>query len=665
MKAYRCQSLILHISFFLLAILIIPFPVMASGAADSTPVTNTTFQPQADQLLALLKAKNPNREHPRLLARSADFANLRARLASKDPRLSSWYGVLKRSGEKMLTQPPETYRLPDGVRLLEISRSVLNRLTTLSLLYQIDKDQKWVDRAWKELAAVCNTDPSNTFQDWHPVHYLDTAEMCTAVALSYDWLYQALDDKQKQTIRDTILHYALEQALPIYRKHNWWADVSHNWNAVCNGGMTLGALAIGDEGEQYGSVSAEVLASAIASVPKMLKEYGPDGGWIEGPGYWAYGTTYAANMIAGLDSALGSDFGLASIQGFSQTADDPIFLTGPKGAFNYADASPDYVKAPVLLWLAGRFNHPDAAVFHDAMAGKGIGGPLDLIWALSGPAASSTAGVERPLRNDVYFRTIEVVGLHSAISKPEDLFVGFKAGNNKANHGDLDLGSFVMDALGERWVLDLGADNYNMPGYFSTGEKGQRWTYYRKRAESHNTLLINPGAGPDQSPSAHASMSRFGAGIERSFAIADLSPAWKLKTGSVVRGIMLYDHKRRVVVQDEIKLEKSSEVYWLLHTKAKVNTGDRPDTLLLSIGNKNMKVQVISPSNAVLSFFAAQPLPNSPDPVGQNKNVGITTIAIHLPEVRETNICVSLEPEDSLGTLEDPVMMPLSAWDSK
>jgi len=28
-------------------------------------------------------------------------------------------------------------------------------------------------------------------------------------------------------------------------------------------------------------------------------------------------------------------------------------------------------------------------------------------------------------------------------------FVGFKAGDNKANHSNLDIGSFVLDALGK------------------------------------------------------------------------------------------------------------------------------------------------------------------------------------------------------------------------
>jgi hypothetical protein len=63
--------------------------------------------------------------------------------------------------------------------------------------------------------------------------------------------------------------------------------------------------------------------------------------------------------------------------------------------------------------------------------------------------------------------------LRSEWENPQALCVAFKAGDNKANHSHLDLGSFVFDAAGVRWAMDLGADNYNLPGYFGK----QRWDY--------------------------------------------------------------------------------------------------------------------------------------------------------------------------------------------
>ena len=69
-------------------------------------------------------------------------------------------------------------------------------------------------------------------------------------------------------------------------------------------------------------------------------------------------------------------------------------------------------------------------------------------------------------------------------------YVAAKGGRADAHHGHLDLGTFVLDALGQRWAVQLGADNYDLPGYF---DEDHRWSYYRCRTEGQNTLTVNSG----------------------------------------------------------------------------------------------------------------------------------------------------------------------------
>ena len=45
-----------------------------------------------------------------------------------------------------------------------------------------------------------------------------------------------------------------------------------------------------------------------------------------------------------------------------------------------------------------------------------------------------------------------------------------------------NLGNFELDALGVRWVRDLGADNYNLPGYWDK-KRGGKETRGHGRAE--------------------------------------------------------------------------------------------------------------------------------------------------------------------------------------
>ena len=87
-----------------------------------------------------------------------------------------------------------------------------------------------------------------------------------------------------------------------------------------------------------------------------MHEFRPDGGWGEGPGYWRYATEYNVYLLAALKTALGADYGLSKMPGFSETGDFPIYFAGPTGkTFNYADAHSSWHGAPQLFWLAVTF----------------------------------------------------------------------------------------------------------------------------------------------------------------------------------------------------------------------------------------------------------------------------------------------------------------------
>jgi len=203
----------------------------------------------------------------------------------------------------------------------------------------------------------------------------------------------------------------------------------------------------------------------------------------------------------------------------------------------------------------------------------------DLIW-YAGPGKSPTAA-SLPL--DRYYRAAEVVVLRSAWEDRNALFTGFKAGDNKANHSHLDLGSFVFDALGVRWAVDMGADNYNLPGYFG----GQRWNYYRLRAEGQNTIVVNPGDGPDQDPSAATKITHFQSTPQKAFAVADLTPAYKKHATLVLRGVAMLD-RSRLLIQDELKAENAIDAWWFMHTSADIQLGADGRSATLSADGSNV-----------------------------------------------------------------------------
>ncbi len=279
--------------------------------------------PPATNILARL-----NQGHPRLLAAAEDFAQLKQRVAA-DSQLQAWHTKLRSEAEEILSAAPSRYEIPDGKRLLATSRRVMRRVYTLALLHRLDGDPRYAERAWQELAAAA------AFPDWNPRHFLDTAEMTHAFAIGYDWLYDVWTPEQRATLRRAMVEKGLKPALKLYRARSGWTRSRHNWNQVCNGGIGMGALALAEVEPQ---LAGEVLHGALESIQLAMAEFAPDGAWKEGPGYWNYATFYNVVFLAGLQTALGTDFGLSRMAAFDQTGLFPIYLTGPLGrTFNYAD----------------------------------------------------------------------------------------------------------------------------------------------------------------------------------------------------------------------------------------------------------------------------------------------------------------------------------------
>jgi len=232
--------------------------------------------PPAAEIIARL-----HKEHPRLLASAEEIAALKKRIES-DTKLAGWKASLEKQANDIISAAPSRYEIPDGLRLLATSRRVVDRVYTLALLYRLDGDKRYAERAWAELNAAAN------FTNWNTRHFLDTAEMTHGFAIGYDWLYDVWTDEQRALLRRAMIEKGLTPALELYRKHAGYTRMRHNWNQVCNGGIGMGALAIADAEPQ---LAGEILHDVLESLPLAMAEFAPDGAWKEGPGYWNYATS--------------------------------------------------------------------------------------------------------------------------------------------------------------------------------------------------------------------------------------------------------------------------------------------------------------------------------------------------------------------------------------
>jgi len=634
------------------------FSVVPGSALVQAGITNA--QPAESALLNTL-AQN----HPRLFATPERFARLRDTWQSASPsQPKTWAQSAINGANTILSQAPVTYSPDVRDTILSQAQIAKDRLYKLGLAWQLTGQTNYAERAWAELEAVA------AFPDWHPAHFLDTAELTHACAIGYDWLYHYWTADRRAVIRGAIITNGLNAGLSQYTSNAGWSkSTGNNWNMVCNGGLTIGALALGTESE---SLVENILNRAINSTRPVWAHFTTDNGaWYEGPGYWNYTTEYGIRMLAALENALGSDFAIGATLNLSETGLAPIFSVGSTGKlFNFADASAGGAqRGPVFQWLARRHGQP----LYTGWQNMGNGGALDALWwdgqsatladlamppdmAFHGPAGTA-------------FQPQEMVTLRGNWTDARTTFIGCKSGEMGAPHGNLDAGTFVLDALGKRWFHDLGADNYALPGYFSdTPSSGtDRWDYYRMRPEGQNTLTINPSSGPDMTLYAVARLIAYqsepsGSG---SFAIHDLTPVYTGMT-RVWRGCRLLGARNQMLLQDEILASSGKTVWWFAHIAyPATEVAISPDgtAAMLTQGADRLWCKILS-GGGTFQLRDATPLPTSPDPDGQNTNDDFKKLAILLTGVTNTTLAVWFVP---LASGEQPPsatpdLSPLNTW---
>jgi len=571
--------------------------------------------------------------HPRLVLTNQGLDQLKERINAQ-PELKKMAENILSKASSLLDVSPVTCDLSDhrGL-LLAKSTECVDRMYVLGIAYRLTGNASFADRAKKELLSVC------AFPDWNPTHFLDTAEMSHGVGIGYDWFYDSLG-KDRDTVRQALIEKGLEQG---FGPHNWRKRCNHNWNFVCNGGLVMGALAVMDEWQEGG---ARTVRDAVTFLPNALKTYSPDGGWNEGPGYWSYATRYLAYCLTAMETALGTDFGLSESEGLDETGDFRIHAIGPTRLyFNFADAHDHCGSASEMYWLSGRFRKPFYARHEWSISGADGVDPWRLLWYDS----ALLTGESKRVPFDRLFEGTGVAFLRSSWRDPKAVYIGIKGGDNRANHSHLDMGTFVLDALGTRWALDLGRDSYALPGYFL----GKRWDYYRLRTEGHNTLVFN---GENQQYQAASRFLRFESKPGKRFAILDLTEGYHPHAERVLRGVRLLKGDR-VLLQDQIVLPGDTQVVWSMHTRASIELMGRQATLRRD--GQTMELLALLPEEAV--FEKRSTHTKAPE----NLNEGVEKLLLRAPRPTERALVFSvlftpLRPDQQRSSPVRP--RPMSQW---
>lgn len=481
---------------------------------------------------------------------------------------------------------------PNNGQRLNESGEYATEIMELAMAYQITRDVKYLRLAYDYMVALGN------WQHWGPGHFLNCADATTPYALAFDWLFNAFEEYSDEYGFDTTElagyifwrgvyegYCSVTGKVNLYGRSSnsgLFSSSANNWNAVCSSGMMIGALAVMGYSNYEGSL--KTTRSEIADVDYAtwdeyrdtlvkrllfdlpnygIDEYGTDGSYVEGSGYWAYGTNTYFKMAAALLSAAGSSYGLMDSWGMDRTCYYALHSeSSDYSTWNYNDGGSGNQDTSMFMFVGQYYGDLGLAYLRDVHLANG---KKVTVYDLAYYQKLEAQDVDLSL--DYNMESIEAVVVRSDW-EPGALYAGIMGGSNQVSHGDIDCGNFIYYNKGIRWLYDMGSDNYNSYGYFNYNLDA-RYRYFRKNCEGQNVVFIS-----SQQTKLPAGQEQYGYGelLEwfsndyGAYAIYDNTSAYGDFGTDVKRGMLFTNNRETFVIQDEITLGSVEEITWVVQT---------------------------------------------------------------------------------------------------
>ncbi len=613
-------------SYFFLTIMMIHLAPSDSIADRKSPKKTNLFQAQEFKLQNPVNPawlKENLRPRPRVMLTPERLETLRVAV-TKDGLVKDYYAWIKRTADDLLNEKP-LVREKKGKRLLHVSRQALSRISCLALAARLEpENEKYLQRLNDEILAV------SAFEDWNPSHFLDTGEMALAVSIGLDWCHDLLPAETIRVGKDALVKHALEAGM-IDTGSGSWQHKHNNWNQVCHGGLSAAAITVA---EDHPELASKTLARALENIPYGLEAYQPDGLYPEGVSYWIYGTIYSTFTSELYESAFGTDFGLKESPGFLESAHCSTLMVAPSGMnYDFFDCATHMVPIhhwPLMAWFDLQLDgerYYDQQQFAEALSrvqerGKGVFWmeALPILWL-------AEAEFKEPLSDlpeSWLARGHNPVFIFRKNDDPRGFYFGAKGGQPNLAHGNMDAGSFIYEIDGHRWLVDTGNQNYGAlekvmgDELWSSKQDSSRWSLLTKNNFGHSTVTVNgKHHRVDQAASVRQlDPNNYEINLTEVFG-GDVEQATRLITRQGDYGIR---------IQDTVMPNAATQsVVSSFLTTDKVSLED--DAIILSNGDKVLKIQITSPGNVEKSVVSLDPPPLSYD----RQIEGLKRVDVRLP----------------------------------
>ncbi len=635
---------------FPLVTLLSATPVSAAG--NSNVVDSPPTQSELEGLLE----ETVKDGHPYLMGRKSDFDRVRSYIKGGSALIKKEYSRIKEIASAFLKTRVKKISNPSGGYMSIGFNSAWSIVPYCAFVYLMEGDEAYAQRAYDEASYYASM-PS-----WGDYQYIDNTQAATAVAICYDWLYDWLSDEQKTELETALktkhldnvkIAYETDQITGIARHLRG----EHNHAVMNNCTMFMQALAICDDDISY---SAYIMSQNLKALSQPFNAIYPDSGWREGVGYWSFVGPMIARMMLSMESAFGSCLGYENVSHVTNIAYFPIYAGSSKGSFiindtGYHTPNTSFDKY-ILARLSGDKNLQKYSLENDSLSHPFFCLAYD-------PDVDLSDATSDILQNDKLYSESGIATMRSSHSSGQELFAAMAVQKANSSHGHQNSGTIGFDALGERWITNTGGDDYSLEGYFNPPKK---WEYYAVRAEGNSCVVINPSESGGQNPDSEDTIDTLVSAQGYSYAIADLTETYEGQVDSYRRGLGLFDNKRKLVLQDEMILTESSEIYSFINFyEADIKIINEGKEAIVSKNGKYLHVNINCDNPFSLKVMDSVPLPTSPDPEGQSRFENLKKLVIHMQDAEKVNLCVTLTPcltQKELDNVKKSKFVPMGEW---
>ena len=369
-------------------------------------------------------------------------------------------------------------------RFVEAAPSWETMMPELALAYLVSEDERYARHLKRMVLAACRCAHWGTaFIDRFPVGIWGyrapfwPSHMATTVACAADAISNWWSEDERAFIDQSLLEKGLFWAREYVDRLDYCRWM--NQGVIFATGGILAGLAVE---KRHPEIRPEI-EHLIAYLLEVLDNYlDADGATGEGPAYWNYTLSMAVRALGPIARREGKTVAELLPAKFAASIEYPLNLRSAAGdgtiLINIGDAGySNRILSPLLLFFAHHFQRPDVMQVWLDQYGHADAYPDDAWSFLFFDPAIAPQPLQMPLTK--HFRGSDRVFWRSGWTRGSTLCM-FESGNWGPDHYHMDKHQILIDAFGERMLVDRGMCDYSNP-----------LSMHLFNTASHNTLTID------------------------------------------------------------------------------------------------------------------------------------------------------------------------------